>query len=266
MYKYRHFEDENHLQTIRKGTFWFAHADSFNDPFDLNWGFNYGGARAKKLEWARDFLRREKPQLSEEERQQFAERRIEELENNPEELRKIAGWHIQQNKDKFGICSLSAKEDDILMWSHYAADHTGFCVGLDTEELLRIQKRQARLHEVLLDLHRIEYQDKIPDINFFDAMMSHPKKSIVPFVATKSSHWDYEEEYRLLLYDHPNTAYPLGIRVVEEIILGCEVDKENREEVLSIVENRPKAGISVYQAEKHEQRYELKFRELRGGE
>lgn len=118
LYRYRDFESESHLNTLKKGTFWFAHANSFNDPFDVNWGFDYSAPREKEERWARDFLSREMEGLREDERVGLARKRIDEIEGDDEYREWVEQKHIQQNQDKFGICALSAKRDDILMWSH----------------------------------------------------------------------------------------------------------------------------------------------------
>jgi hypothetical protein len=256
LYRYRSFEKESHLNTIQKGTFWFAKADSFNDPFDVNWGFDYSGSTEKKERWARDFLGRERPELTEEERADLARERIDEIEGDEEYRDWVEQEHIRQNQEKFGICSLSAKRDDILMWSHYSNHHRGFCVGIDTEALEEIQRRRSQKGHVL-DLCEVNYDERIPEVNFFDSMLGDWKEDALRFITTKSDHWQYEEEYRLLLYNRPSTAYPLGIEVISEVILGCEAEDEHRKEVLSIVDERPGVGISVYQAEKHDRRYKL---------
>jgi hypothetical protein len=266
LYRYREFESESHLNTIEKGTFWFAHADSFNDPFDVNWGFDYSGTTEEKVQWARDhFLKREMSHLSEKERDRRARERIEEIERDQDFEDWIRERHVQMNKEKFGICSLSSKRDDILMWSHYSNDHSGFCVGIDTEMLEEVQRRRAE-KGVTLELCEVDYQETIPEINFYESTRGDWRQDVLRFVTTKSDHWGYEEEYRLLLYDRPSTAYPLGIEVISEVILGCEVADEHREEMLSIVDDRPGVGISVYQAEKHDQRYELTLKTVREGQ
>ena len=35
---------------------------------------------------------------------------------------------LQKEVDACGILSLCAKNDDILMWSHYASSHRGICL------------------------------------------------------------------------------------------------------------------------------------------
>lgn len=262
LYKYRDFTSEGHTDTITEGTFWFSHADDFNDPFDIGWGFDYSASTEQKVQWAKKVVQREFPEMSEEKCEEFARERIEEIETTEGYYKDAREMHIEQTKDKVGICSLSAKPDDILMWSHYSASHTGFCVGINTSTLEQMAERRARLRSTVLDLYRVEYQNEIPTVNFFDAVKGHPSDTIDPFLTTKSDHWEYEEEYRLVLYDNHRTAYPLGIEVISEIILGCEATEEDREWARSIVDERSRAEIDLFQAQKHSSKFELNLSEV----
>ena len=37
--------------------------------------------------------------------------------------------NLEINKERFKTCSLSKINDNKLMWSHYAKEHTGICIG-----------------------------------------------------------------------------------------------------------------------------------------
>lgn len=55
------------------------------------------------------------------------------------------------------ICSLSEVNNSILMWGHYALNHTGFCVEYDFEDFSRAP--------FPLQLYPIHYTDEILDLN-----------------------------------------------------------------------------------------------------
>ncbi|MBL7103181.1 MAG: DUF2971 domain-containing protein [Bacteroidales bacterium] len=40
---------------------------------------------------------------------------------------------FKKQNDHYGILSLSAKWDNILIWGHYAEKHKGFCIGFNEE-------------------------------------------------------------------------------------------------------------------------------------
>jgi len=52
------------------------------------------------------------------------------VQKNHEKLRK-------SSLDKYGgIIALSSRWDSILMWSHYANNHKGYCIGFDSKKLV----------------------------------------------------------------------------------------------------------------------------------
>jgi hypothetical protein len=261
IYRYRSFNPEIHLNPLLSGTFWFSHADSFNDPFDLNWGFDYSGSFEEMKQWAINFLDRSKPYLTEAAKEKIASVQMRELEENPEERKRRADYIVEMNKARFGVCCFSGIEDDILMWSHYSNKHTGFCFGVDTRRLEEIMRQRAEYNDELLEVLKVDYRESIPQINFFEALTdiddgSSQKGDIKRFINTKSSHWAYEKEYRLVYWDHPATAYQIGIEPINEVYLGCRVSDEDRAAMIKVVESK-NSTIELYQFKTHETRFEL---------
>lgn len=63
-----------------------------------------------------------------------------------------------------GILSLSAVRDQTLMWSHYADGHRGFCIGFNSQKLLRFADRLTyRSIHLLLD--EVRYCSEFPKLN-----------------------------------------------------------------------------------------------------
>lgn len=78
-----------------------------------------------------------------------------------------------------GILSLSANCTNILMWSHYSLNHTGFVLGFDAQ------------HEYFgRSVSPVTYSRTRPKINPFEAKHSGE------LFYTKSLDWEYEQEYR----------------------------------------------------------------------
>jgi len=46
--------------------------------------------------------------------------------------------YLKSINEEFGIFSLSKSKNNLLMWSHYADSHKGYCIGFDHEMLLNI--------------------------------------------------------------------------------------------------------------------------------
>ncbi|MYL96140.1 DUF2971 domain-containing protein, partial [Citrobacter werkmanii] len=75
-----------------------------------------------------------------------------------------AKWSIitdsrQQIMSMYGVICLTPKPDNYLMWSHYAASHTGFCIGFDEKFLETIEDIELAGY--------VNYSDDVPVFSFF---------------------------------------------------------------------------------------------------
>jgi hypothetical protein len=101
----------------------------------------------------------------------------------------MAGKLIYENIDKhFGVLSLSEVSDNILMWSHYAANHMGFVLGFATDPHFAENNSEA---DDLRDLRPVLYTDERPKgpMNELDG---------VKLFWIKSKKWEYEREWRIV--------------------------------------------------------------------
>lgn len=96
--------------------------------------------------------------------------------------------------DRYGIISLSERCDDILMWSHYANDHKGLCVGIDSDFLAEwndvchsSRNDKKSVQPIIYSKHR-SVSDKGTQgfEHFFDCFF------------VKSKGWCYEKEFRVV--------------------------------------------------------------------
>jgi hypothetical protein len=152
---------------------------------------------------------------------------------------------ISQGLDRsVGVMSLSEVPDNLLMWSHYAANHTGFVLGFDSRHPY-FNERKAESDE-LRHLRRVEYRDSRPSgpMTGFDG---------VAVLLVKSQHWAYEREWRIFrpLVDaevvKQATPYPICLfrypcAAVEEIILGANIRPSAKEVLAAAVASNQALG------------------------
>jgi len=126
------------------------------------------------------------------------------------------------------------------MWAHYADNHRGICIGYNTLDWI-----DRILMEVRYDNNRKKY-------NFFDILQYNDEQSFefIKNIATqKTKHWKYEEELRLIKHGAEKLG-DLHDRI-EEITLGCDFSKKNKNKLLNII-NTTFAPLSkkpkIYQA------------------
>ena len=156
-----------------------------------------------------------------------------------------ANRHINDN---FAITCFSKKSDEILMWSHYANKHTGFCVEYDFSKCTN--------WAALITLFPVIYSKSRPHFpmsifeqsnNFKDITVKEGNDSIISLIRLlliKSDIWGYEEEWRIIgLQNQLIDKHLLELDIVTKIYLGANISDKNEKEIVDIAKSK---GIPVY--------------------
>lgn len=123
---------------------------------------------------------------------------------------------------------------NILMWSHYAGEHTGFCVKYRLSKYFICQEENSANEHMYLK--KIIYTDNKIDIS------SRSITSDIAF-ATKHLDWKYENEVRLIVYN-PNKTEPFygigldGDSEIESIFFGCRCPDTTVKTIKNIFDQR----------------------------
>ena len=165
LYKYVSLATKEHrariCRLIVRGEIFYAHPNLLNDPVDSEFAVTFDEASRTKN------LRAKKHEL----------------------VRFVKAWFKDEEKNSLCVLSLSEKNDNALMWSHYGDCHKGICLELT----------------VPLDngLHQVQYSKERPLVYFndFDEATRDPdrfNRSIIRALMTKSDDWAYEAEWRCI--------------------------------------------------------------------
>lgn len=170
---------------------------------------------------------------------------------------------IDKANTLIGVLSLTEKNDNLLMWSHYACSHKGFCIGFDTNSSFFNRKRSDV--DEFYHLRKVSYSKTRPTklVSQLDG---------VELFLIKSEAWKYEQEWRMcaVLEDSEETIsttpFPIHLfkfpnSAVKEIILGACIENHVKENILSVVRKKyPK--IAIKQAKISTEEFDLEFIEL----
>jgi len=97
----------------------------------------------------------------------------------------------RQLSGRFGIIAFSECPFHPLMWSHYATDGSGFVIGYNSQIIQELaEKTGGRLVKVIYE--------KDP-LSLYEYSAFERLDNIYHLLATKSYHWEYEEEWRLIV-------------------------------------------------------------------
>lgn len=205
-------------------------------------------------------------------------------------------WYVNTN---FVSLSMAARHDNLLMWSHYAANHRGMVIELDsthpfftdhTRYLYPIPYSRERpaitLREfeklIIQVAHRLKMKEKMVPSEM-DALVQ---------LFRKGADWSYEEEWRLLAVpeyainykegDHQYTIeispekpinegfsssylalYQMPPDCIKAIYGGARISRGLLRQLFLLVENNPGYHhIDLQVAELDKERYALNFRKV----
>jgi hypothetical protein len=166
-----------------------------------------------------------------------------------------------------GILSLTEKPDNLLMWAHYAAEHTGFVIGFDTSHEYWNNFGDEKGDDHAGVLRKVNYSDRRPSPPHIAAA------SRTEMYFTKSREWEYEQEWRvfrsLVKPDHvieqdddlPICLFDFPKESVTQVFIGCRTSKELEASVAEIMKNSGEyERTEVLRAEIDSAEFKLKFR------
>lgn len=157
------------------------------------------------------------------------------------------------------IFCLSATHDNLLMWSHYAQNHTGAVI-----KFLALPE----VDSPLILAQPVRYSEKMPVLEFASLLLDERAARLAvleTITLCKSDVWAYEKEWRIVaaLRDKSQSyeILPYAREEIGAVYLGCRMTAQNRSEITEVVRNQfPDAAI--FQAEKHASEFALQFAEI----
>lgn len=197
LYKYR--TEEQTLMFVDNLKGYFALAKEFNDPFECKMSVKTNVSLEKLI----DYL----------EAQGYAgnsSQKAREMLANPDMLHDITQKAIYDVIDGLGIFCCSAVCNSILMWTHYAKEHTGFCLEFDVSKDI----------DFFCFPHKVKYDAVYPSFDYY-ANNGEVTKALFH----KYEDWKYEKEYRIIKmwFSGLHKLKPMALK---NIIAGCKTSED----------------------------------------
>jgi Protein of unknown function (DUF2971) len=220
LYKYRALSPDsafrNTMQILSRSEIYCSSPDEFNDPFECQVQVLVGEDMAPL-----------------------------EQQNDAELLQRIRN----DMRAKLRIFSMSAINNNSLMWSHYADSHRGICLGFSIETDDEWFGLAAP----------VRYTDELPVVDLTSQGSS--AKNFESIALCKDTRWSYEQEWRIASLE-PTKVREFPSHLLVEVILGCEISNRHRLAITARVLTRP-TPARLYQAHRHPMKYSVDF-ESRG--
>ncbi len=257
LYKYAPFNTRT-IASLVTETIWYASPSTFNDPFDCRITSNSQEVLAsieEKTKQLEALLKKSAKNKSEDKDIESILARIHAMALTPTIAREgdMARMfldfeaNLQESIHNIGVLSLSECKNNILMWSHYAANHRGVCLEFE---------RNAN-NKLGTDAVPITYSQS----RAFEASSKDFSKNL--FFA-KHTGWRYEKEWRVL-ENKGGIAYPFPGPLIS-VICGAQMEDRDIETLIGIIgalNSRREAKIYVHFAQMNPKIYSLAIKKTR---
>lgn len=249
LYKYKyidnhHPEHSGHIFTHNE--LYFCAPEAFNDPFECAFQVKFSSDKRKNKQFANSALKNQCPTMTRKDRRAAVrnEQKIFKNPNYPLFVQQV----MRKGLNKWGVCCLSEIRDSVLMWSHYADKHHGFCLEFSTEEFY------VRLPGNRVTPSPVHYTEQYPIAQIIEEV------AVKETMLTKAKPWAYEKEWRIITPErtglHPFPAYCLT-----GVIFGCRMPEEHQEMIREWCRNR-EPDLTYYEARESEDSYSLNIVEI----
>ncbi|MDW3210108.1 MAG: DUF2971 domain-containing protein [Reichenbachiella sp.] len=228
MYKYSPFS-ANLLKTLIKGELWFGKIEDLNDPYEGEFQIR-DTSKMPSNESIDEFYKNQSS---------FIIPRPKGQNHSPHIFHKTFSDFVKNTlRSQFGLTCFSKKNNDVLMWSHYADSHKGVCLIFDQHKLLK------SLNSIYPDikLGEVEYNEELPYVDLITSgdnssfRYSDREKNVL---LNKNIKWDYEEEYRLYrrFENDQRRSVPFDLKSLTGIIIGQRMDSEDFNTLVHLIRN-----------------------------
>jgi len=215
LYKYQPFNAKT-LTNLTRASIWFSAPINVNDPYDCaSWVVQADEVSEADFPRLLAYVRGRDPALTAKlTPAELREAFIASARRAYDERRRI-------QREQRGIACFSATRTDIMMWSHYADGHRGFCLEFDTSRLPFSKGLE------------VTYVDNPPLLNPVDVLVEDPSDDknnalLRAFVLTKARCWSYEQEWRLI-HAEPSKLYGYGVGPLTGVYFGAEMPRAHKE-------------------------------------
>ena len=249
LYKYRSGTEKD-IENLENDKIWVPKPDEFNDPYDCSLFIDseellyIAGNEKGEIDDIRKDINKYK--------KLFPGIKIPDIEQVIKEVGSVANKIIQPEinklRDSLGIYCLTEDRDSILMWSHYAENHKGFCIEYDFEEI----------KEKFSDFYPVVYSEYFCEMSKY--IWDNNADIIIRSALSKSEQWNYEKEWRIILRnDIKSAGHLIDASKIKAIYLGCKIKEDYEDKLKEIGESK---GVPVYKMKMMKNKFKLDYFKL----
>jgi len=208
LYKYESFSAQS-IENLKNQVIYFGSPLRFNDPYDCALFPSINEPSDAEVEHIRSqYLG--KNDLVDKVRTQFVNASIPALRIMLLRIgQDVVDREVQRFLSQRGVSCFSERADNLLMWSHYAGHHKGFCLEFKTSS------------EPFEKIRKVKYSEQMPAFDLVPMLCDQDFDQVLDLFCTKSLDWQYEREWRAI-HKEAGTAYTYPADALTGIYFGPE--------------------------------------------
>ena len=223
-------------ENLENNTFYLTPMSNQNDPFEFKQDTNYNRMTEEILS---------KNPLMHINRQQY------DKVAKPTHIDIFS--RLDELRIKTSIKCFCEDVDNLLLWAHYANAHAGYCIEYNSIQLFELWQ---------CSLMPVVYQEQYPSAHF-SINEKEVYMSNLRCFATKSTHWDYENEWRIIRCCNTKEEHVGVAPKPNAIYLGVNAKEFYKKEMLEFC---TKNKIDLYQMNCAKSAYQLEKKMIYKGE
>lgn len=233
VYKFRTIDKANDI--LQKQEFYFSSAANFNDPFDCMLDEEKQYSLSDFNRWIGSFQNG----LTNKEKQNLTNM----YKKNGQAFNDLVKNIKTKAVNTRGVLALSKTNENVLLWSHYAENHTGVAIKLNI----------AKDPEFFITPKNIIYTKQYIPLNY----LRDPEKSILDTLSTKSIDWNYEEEIRV--YKSNIGVHKINPMAITDVFFGVKTLEQYIEKIKNTCSKNGLSHVRFHRAEKKYGEFALRF-------
>lgn len=183
---------------------------------------------------------------------------VERYKQDKDKVQKAIDLMIFENYDhaqkflceKFRISCFTTTPYSMLMWSHYANGHKGFCIEYDLAAIPD-SPLFSKLFPVIYCDERISLIEQCIEFNTQKVLTNESLWKVFKYgLLMKSVDWKYQNEWRYISYDskYANIGdYNCKFFPVSKVFLGNKMNQDNQQKIVNICRTKgiPFTGVTI---------------------
>lgn len=207
-------------------TVWFSTPSALNDPFECRPWFTFNGTKAEIVDVLARVLRRCNPNMAPTDVTANAVSIfLEGRHRDPKTWENLRTDVVARLGKEIGLYCLTKGNDNILMWSHYAKNHEGYCLEFEATDSTPL----------FGESQQVLYAKDFPVVDFFNT--PHDEQVDLIFL-TKFIGWQYEEEYRVIDHKAGAGLHSYNPELLRSVTFGMRMPESSRQQIREWITNR----------------------------